>query len=334
MNIETPIFIDLLDAPGVPALSSSSDIPKIEVKPDSQNAAPADAPAEEQEQPAESATAATEEGADEEPSEQSGEPAKKSRGVQKALDRLASEREAEKQLRLAAEEREKQLLEALKAGKAPPVDPEPKADAESEPQWPNRTDFADEVSWQNAVQKYTGDRIDWAAKKAVEADRKAQAEEQARTQQEQSAQVAMKAHNERIDKAKEKYADYSDAVAQSQVTFTSPVIPQVLRHDESGADLAYYFAKNPDEAARIDALPIPSQLMELGVIKATKLAAEIPSLASAEVRPKPEISSAPPPIKPNRVSSAKAAKDPNEMSMEEYAAMRKAQQKAQGATRH
>ena len=109
MEIEQPIVVDLLETPGgAPALSSTSDMPVVEAKPDVVVEVPAAAPEEEAEQLEESATSTTEET---KVSEQSGEPAKKeSRGVQKALDRLTAEREEQKRRAEAAEERERALF--------------------------------------------------------------------------------------------------------------------------------------------------------------------------------------------------------------------------------
>jgi hypothetical protein len=299
-------------------------MPVVETKPDAE--VPAAAPEKEAEQPGESATPATEE--TQEVSEQSGEPAKReSRGVQKALDRLTAEREAERQLRLAAEEREKSLLKALET--KTPV-PEPVVE-DTEPQWPNRVDYPDDVSWQGAVQQFTNDRIDWSARKAVEEDRKQQEEVRSRQQQEEAARAAMVAHGERLAQAREKYADFSETLDGSDVVLTSEVLSNVLRFDENGAEFAYYLAKHPEEAKRIDALPIPKQLMELGKI-AAKL--EVAPPPAPEPAKEPALTRAPPPIKPTRASSETPPKDPNSMSMEEYAAHYKKREEAKRVTRH
>ncbi len=299
--IEQPIVRDLLEQTG-PALSSTSDMPVVETKPDSQAAEPEPKKAEEPEQPAESATAATE-------PEQTGEPAKKeSRGVQKALDRLTAEREAEKRRAEAAEARLDKALQALEQTTVKPADAKPESD-DTGPVRPSRNDFPDPDSWDAALIAYAEEKAVWTARKeikALDADRRDA--EQTRAIEE-GQRVAREAYNGRVSKVLDKYPDFKEVAESPDVEISMPMAHAII-HSERGPDLQYYLGKNPAEAKRITALSPPLQLVELGLILG-KLDAPAP--------PKP-LSAAPKPISPITPAAEKSAKDPSEMSMDEYKA--------------
>lgn len=290
MEIKKGIVLDILDQQE-PALSATSDMPVIETKPDSV----AQAAVDETKQLGESATSTT----DEAPAE----PAKKeSRGVQKALDRLTSEREEQ---RRRAETAEAELT-AIKAKAKPEVE------VGDEPKRPNRNDYQDTESYERAYESYSDSRAEWTAKKVVkearDAERKAAEEVSAAEHQ----RKVTEGYNERKEKAKTKYADFSE-VAESEVTVPMPIVHAILTHPE-GPELQYYFGKNPDEAQRLATLDPLNMAIELGVIL-------------TKINPKPQVSAAPKPIKPLGASKEAATKDPEGMSMDEYAAHYKQREK-------
>jgi hypothetical protein len=98
-------------------------------------------------------------------------------------------------------------------------------------------------------------------------------------------------------------SDYAEVVAAAPRKFASPHHGELLEavlDSEVGPQIAYHFATNPDEVTRIDALPLRSQLRELG-----KLEARFESTAAAAAAPnqKPVVSKAPPPVAPLRGSA-------------------------------
>ena len=311
--VKQPI-VDLLGSEqSVPALSSTSDLPVIETKPDAQAAAPEPAKEKELEQPADSATAATE-------TEQPGEPAKKeSRGVQKALDRLTSERETEKRRAEAAEARLDAALKALERTTGKPEVTEP-SDAD-EPARPSRNDFPDPDSWDAALLKYAEEKAVWTTRREIKSlETERQQAEQTKAVEE-GQRVAREAYNGRVSKVLDKYPDFKEVAESPDVEISMPMAHAII-HSERGPELQYYLGKNPDEAKRITALSPPLQLVELGVILA-KIDAPV-------VKP---VSAAPKPIKPISAGTEPAAKDPNEMSMDEYKAYTLARDRG-GAMRH
>src|SRR6059036_2395943 len=116
LKIDKPITLDLLDVKS-PALSSTSDMPVIETKPD---ASPAAAPkpedkAPEAKTPGGSATPPGEPPASDEPAP------KPAKGVQKRLDELTRQREVAEARARAAEENLRLALEASRPAPQPEV---------------------------------------------------------------------------------------------------------------------------------------------------------------------------------------------------------------------
>ena len=327
VSITKGITLDLLETPGTPALSSTSDLPVVETKPDAQNeGAPPELPAageeakpaETPEQPGESATPATE--------EHPGEPAKKeSRGVQKALDRLTAEREEQRRRAEAAEQRLDRALTALERSTGEPAEAGRRAvvDENPEPVKPNKQDFPEVSDWERALIDYSDKRAEWVAKKEVQA---ARVEEQNRNQEAaiRTQHTALQeAHLGRMEKARAKYEDFHEVAESPDQQVSIPIVAAIL-HSDNGAELQYYLGKNPQELQRLNALPPPLQILELGKIEER--------LTSPQV--KPNVSAAPKPITPSKPGASSAEKNPEEMSMEEYASWRHQQERDQSARRH
>lgn len=323
VEIDQPIVLDLLDTTGTPALSSTSDMPVVETKPDAQNqGAPPEASAaasdEEAKTDSESATEP-----ETEPSASDAPP--KAKGVQKRLDELTRQREDEKRRAEAAEARLDRVLATLErqAGiqKAQPGEAAPEEDPE--PQRPSRHAIADPQAYEDALLDYAEQRAQWIARKEV---RTATAEAEQRLNQsaaEQEQQAAHAAYRARVDEAKAKIADFDEVAHSPDVQVSIPMAAAILQ-SENGPLLQYHLGKNPQEAQRIRALAPPLQLLELGKLEAR---------LTAPPAPKPAVSAAPAPIKP--LTGAQAPqKSPEDMSMDEYAAYRRAQLRTERGVRH
>lgn len=289
--------IDLLSVQ-TPALSSTSDMPVVETKPD---AVQAEQPSQEApaEQPEESATSATE--------EDSGQQSDEPRGVGKALAKLRQERREAEERERTANERLDKALQALERFNKPP-------EKEAEPVKPTRTEFPDQEAYDAALDAYVEEKAAWVARKEVTAQtEKARKEEQERLIEEQQS-AARDAYQARTQKVRERYSDFEE-VANTPDVQVSIQMAHAIIHSENGPELQYYLGKNPAEAKRIMALPEALQLMEMG-----KLEVKLSQLES-----KPKISTTPKPIKPLNGGSEPAAKTPEEESMEEYAARRRSE---------
>lgn len=314
MEIEKGITLDILDTRGVPALSSTSDVPVVENKPDASPAVPDTSAApspdpEDGKTPAESATA-------EQPGDTPASDApKKAQGVQKRLDELTKQREDEKRRALAAEERLDRALAALERATGKPAEEAKKAIDESDPEpvKPAKLGYDDLDAYEAALSEYVDQKAAWVARREVKAARAEDDKQRKDAEIAGEQQKARDAYRTRREKVKEKYADF-EQVAESPDVTVSGVIAQAILHTEEGPELQYYFGRNPEEAKRVSALNPYHQLVELG-----KIAQRL-----NEPPAKPQVSAAPKPITPVR-STATVAKSPEEESMEEYAARRKAE---------
>lgn len=295
MEIKKGLVLDVLDT-NAPALSSTNDLPVVETKPDASNDAPAEAPKEEPEQPSESATEATD--------EQDGQPAKKPSGVGKALAELRQQkREAEERAKQANDEKLR-LLALLEERKPAPKE-------EDEPQKPIRTAFETTDAFDAALSTYVDEKASWVAKKevlAIQSAEKAKAEETAIAEGQRQARDA---YQTRVEKTKEKYADFAEVAESPNVTVSIPMAHAIV-NSEHGPEIQYYLGKNPAEAQRISQLAPPVQLIELGEI-----------VARIKVPAKPVITNAPKPINPITPGDTTTRKSPEDESMDEYAARRK-----------
>lgn len=121
----------------------------------------------------------------------------------------------------------------------------------------------------------------------------------------------------KIGAAKASIADF-DAVMDKADTPTLPHVAQALMDADRGPELLYHLAQNPDLVGKLNDMSPYRAAIELGKLEAT--------LEAPAEKPKPRetsTSKAPAPITPVQPGSS-ASKDPSKMSMDEYAAFRKA----------
>lgn len=126
-------------------------------------------------------------------------------------------------------------------------------------------------------------------------------------------QTVLQTYEERAAKLREAKPDF-DSVVNNPSLRISETMANVIRYSEGGPMVAYHLGTNPTEAARIAAMPDYLQAAELGRIEA--------SLTTQA----PPVNRTPPPPPPKTVSGISAGlnKAPEEMSMAEYIAARKA----------
>lgn len=329
IEIEQEQPLDVLDQRR-PALSSTSDMPVVETKPDSSPPAPektpsdpeateSAAPGPDADQDAgktgDSETAT--ESAEVSPGAPDGEPKKQSKGVQKLLDKLRAE--AEEARRAAQQEREERL-KLYESINRPPAE-EAKAE-DVEPVKPTRQDYPDDDDWDQALMAYAEQRSEFISKRTIQATIERERQEQERKAIANAQEEVRQRHQARVDAALERYPDFHEVAESPSVKVSIPMAHAIL-HSDMGADVQYYLGANPDEAARIVKLAPPLQLVELGKIEA-KLT--VKAEATPPKRPEPQLSSAPPPIRPLKSGEGSpVVKDPGTMTMDEYKAWRKKQ---------
>jgi hypothetical protein len=322
-SVQVEKFVDIIPVVG-PALSAVSDMPVIETKPDSQNAAPE---TQEAEKPAVVESKTTEESAAPEQPEQETaasdevEPKKPAKGVQKRLDELVKQREDANR---RAEQLQEMLAKALSGQQQQPPAQQQQAETDPEPQRPQRQQFGeDQNAFDEALMQYADQKAEWSAKRAVQATMAEERQRQQAYAQSQAQAAAQAAYKARVDKIVEEIPDYRSVAESRDVTVSMPMA-QVIIASENGPKIQYYLGKNPAEAKRISALHPVLQLVEMG-----KIEAQVTAPAMQPVVKPVAVSAAPKPIRPLATSGSQESKTPETESMDEYASRRKKELAAQ-----
>lgn len=314
LNVDRPITIDLLDTSGAPALSSTSDKPVVETKPDAQNeGAPPAAATPEPEEVKEEVKTDSESATEPEDEPSANDEPRKAKGVQKRLDELVRQRE-EAERRAEAEKAEKLRLLAMLEAQQKPQQP-PEQVETTEPIRPSRSDYDDPDAYDDALLRYARDVARHEAEQHIKQERDAIEAKLAQERANAESEAAMARFNERAAAFKSKTPDF-DAVAGRDDVEVTITMAQVIVESDLGPQLQYYLGQNPDEAARIRALPDIQQLREL---------ARIEGRLSVPSAPAP-ISAAPKPIKPIPAATEPVDVDPENESMDAYAARRRKEQ--------
>lgn len=313
-----------------PALTATSDMPVIEVTPPPE---PAPEPVAD---PAPAPEPEADPAPEPEPSEPEGEAAPApQKGIARRFSELTTAQKVEAAKREAAEEYSRKLedsnaelrkllAESIKKPETPaePV-PEPPPPVQARPR---REDFVDPDSYDAAVDEWNDARQDRrdAIREAERAhNEKAQKEEaeRATAEREQEAQLrsAQEAWQDRRAKAVEVHPDFVEVVEGWNWSCT-PAMGEAIMSEPNGADIAYHLASNPDDAAKIAALPPIRQFLEIGKLAASLTQPEAPE-------PRVEAPRAPRPVSPVRRGNGPATTRTleeigNEGTVDDYAAVR------------
>jgi len=247
---------------------------------------------------------------------------------QKELQALADSRQAEvdtaKQEALAAKAELDQLKQkaAEAAQAAIPVvpevadDPTPQRDAYDDPD-----EYTAAIASHAARQALREANVQ-AQARAKELHDQAQAAQQEAQQKQVAAQIAEhhRVFNEKVAAAKTDYPDYDDKVTNNDKVAMSNQLYFTVQKSEMAPHILYHLVENPELIASLDKMNPIDAALKLGEIQADLRAAR-----------KPKPSKAAEPVKPVGQRSSPQPKSPDEMSMEEYAAMANEQAKAVAA---
>lgn len=237
------------------------------------------------------------------------EDAKKHGGLNKRFSKLTEAAEEARKETAEANARLKLALEALERTTGKPAAEPAK---EAEPEKLVEPEFHDPEQYRRDMAEYTRKLVAQTTAASIKASQaeeaKARAEGEIRTQQQQ----VQKTFQERRTAAIAELPDYVE-VAEAKDVMISQAMAAGIALDAMGPKIAYYLGKNPAEAERISKLAPAAQLIEMGEIRAKLKAAPVVLKTKAAE-----------PIKPLQGggAGAAAAKDVNELSMEEYAAQR------------
>lgn len=233
-------------------------------------------------------------------------------------DQLQAERDAEKERVNKALDAFERLSQAQRTSDK---------DADPRPVRPKRESFDTPTAYDDALAAHGDALVEWATRQGAKATA-AELEAKAKTEREKAdkdaAAKVTQENNQRVYDAwmakraafVEKHPDYAEVAESPDIIITNEM-SITLMQDDDGPAIAYYLGQNPDEAERISKLSPVRQASELGRI-AARLNAPQP------VKTKPD------PITPlNTGSGAAIRKGPNEESMDEYGNRRLAELRAQ-----
>lgn len=231
----------------------------------------------------------------------------KTRNAERAAKELAAAAETratEAQTRLDA------ALESLKAltpkpPPEPPADPRPLRDSFDSPE---AYDAAIE-GWGARVAERAGTEAREAATREAREAAEKTAKDAADAVQRADVEALAATWSDRYTAAKAKWSDYDEVAGRDDITISTPMAEAIMR-SEVGPDVAYHLGKNPEEAARIAALPtVGAQLFEMG------------RLAERVAQPAPvRVSRASDPIQPISGTREGATDTDREETMAEVAA--------------
>lgn len=229
---------------------------------------------------------------------------KKKGGWQRRIEKLVSQREAEKRRAEALEQRLAALETAGGSTK------QTKATVEGEP---NPDSFETYVDYVKALAKWEYSQGE-----------KAKEEKATKAKQEAEHAKVITTYAERAKAFAKAHDDFDEVIADVEDILAPPYVLQGIAESENGPALAYELAKNPTEYARICKLPPIAAARELGKIEA-KLSA-----SSEEKKSETKtVTNAPKPVAPVGKGQAKVAKsitDPD-VSFQDYVRLRREQMK-------
>lgn len=219
----------------------------------------------------------------EEPEAEKRKPGRPKRGLEERMRELTSE---VKSARAAAEEaraeaaRERKAREELEAKNQPPAkDPNAKPD-------PN--DFKDAFEYADALAQ-------WSAEQAL-AKRDREAAENAEKERRQSV---VNRWNENLAEARREFEDFDEVLASADAQVSDAIRDAIIESDV-GPRILHYLASNPEVVEKINGLSERNALKEIGKLEARLEKSKEDKAVKPEVKPRPEVSKAPAPIRPIR----------------------------------
>lgn len=347
---DVTITADILSPNAAPALSATSDMPSIDTpaQTEGENAAPTTT--EGSEAATEAVAAEGDEGeagaetAGGEEAEGEAKPAKRS-GISERFSTLTEQRKAaERERDTARTEAEQARQQAERLAKTIeelsarlPKEPEVKAAEPELPARPQPTDFETPDAYDKAL-------IEWSAKQALAVER-VEREQHDKTEREaKERDDAAKAQQAGIDAAQAKFAerratfveahpDFAEIAERDDLKISLPMAVAITS-SEDGPAAAYHLGQNPELAERIAGMVIPGQVFPEGHQLAGQPVPDVQRqliemgkvFAAVEAQAKPAAPTPPPPPAPinplRRGNNAAVPREPDAMSMEEYAAQR------------
>lgn len=170
--------------------------------------------------------------------------------------------------------------------------------------------------------EYAEELAAYSASKAVEDDRKRQAEERGKAEAAEAERVA----KARIAETIKAHPDFDEVLKAADVQTHNAVLSYLSASEHIG-EVSYYLATHSEFVERINKLNPLKAIAEIGKLEATFEKAKAAAPAEAEA-PAPKAAAAPAPIKPlSSAASVNVNVDPSKMSYRELRAYERARQK-------
>lgn len=218
------------------------------------------------------------------------------KGVQKRIDRAVRQKyEAEARAKMLEERLDKLERAGQQQYQARQVD-------DSEPTIDKFDNF----------DQYVAAKAEWIAERKINQTLSEREKRQAAEREATERKKTVDSWSKRLEEAtaSDDMPDFEDAIASSDVPMTQPM-QQAIMESDIGPKLAYFLAKNPEEAIKI------AEMSPIGAIRALGRLEERLETQKKSTVP----TSAPEPIKPVSTRTV-VSKDPGKMSDAEYAKWR------------
>lgn len=180
---------------------------------------------------------------------------------------------------------------------------------------PKREDYGTPEEYSDAVAEYR-DKIRGPKTQVEMAERKAGEAEA------EYDQALVDSWDEKIEIFAEELPDYKEVLAKSKIPMTKEMTKAILR-SSVGPKIAYYLGKNPDIHYDILDMSPNEQIQAIGRLE-SKVQAGRSEVPVVQVDKKKPVPNAPPNGEKPKGDKAPKAKEPGQMSLEEYAKWRKA----------
>lgn len=151
--------------------------------------------------------------------------------------------------------------------------------------------------------------VKWAQEEGERKASKAAAAERSQSEAKARIDAVVKTWNDRVEAFRGDHSDFLEVVGSEDFICT-PAMTAAIAKIENGPAVAYHLGQNAEEAGRIAALDPMGAAIEIGALSK--------SLSTAKPVPKAR---PPAPIPERGTRTAPAAKDPSNLSMDEYAAL-------------
>jgi len=214
------------------------------------------------------------------------------------------------QKKIAKLEAELAAIRAEKTGGK--QDDPPAKDAPKAAEKPKPEDF---TTYDDYIEALT----DWKTDQRIEKRENDRRTEAKASEFKKSQQTKVQRYEEGIEAVKEMegYEDFDEVIEEYDGPLTIGM-QQALLDSEIGPQVAYYLAKNPDEAERISKLNLIEMNKAIGKIEARlEKSSQKGEGDEGKATKVAKTTKAPPPINPVK-GSAKSKKDPDDQSYEEY----------------